>query len=95
MKKTKKNQRKIDKKKLVFLLIVLIEVFKSLKLLVIENWVIYQNFLSNYKTMLSYCLKFREKTGSKNPRIVNTKNGRIMPSSYYPICCSKKSRFIK
>ena len=28
--------------------------------------------------MLSYCLKCRKNTESKNPKIVRTKNGRIM-----------------
>ena len=28
--------------------------------------------------MLSYCLKCRKNTKSKNPKVVRTKNGRIM-----------------
>ena len=28
--------------------------------------------------MLSYCLKCRKNTESKNPKVVRTKNGRIM-----------------
>ena len=31
--------------------------------------------------MLSYCLKCRKNTESKNPKAVRTKNGRIMLSS--------------
>ena len=31
-----------------------------------------------HKTMLSYCLKCRKITESKNPKVLNTKNGRIM-----------------
>ena len=31
-----------------------------------------------YKTMLSYCLKYRKNTESKNPEVVKTKNQRIM-----------------
>ena len=31
-----------------------------------------------YKTMLSYCLKCRKNTESKNPKVMQTKNGRIM-----------------
>ena len=42
-----------------------------------------------------YCLKYREKTNSKNPKVVKTKNGRIMVSSNLLVCNSKKSRFIK
>ena len=32
-----------------------------------------QRFQSNYKTMLSYCLKCRKKTESKNPKVSKTK----------------------
>ena len=42
--------------------------------------------------MLSYCLKCRKNTESKNPKVVKTKNGRIMLLS---ICNSKKSNFLK
>ena len=41
---------------------------------------------SNYKTMLSYCLKCRKNTESKN--------GRMMQLSNSAVCNSKKSRFI-
>ena len=33
--------------------------------------------------MLSYCLKCRKNTESKNPKVVTTKNGRIMLLSKY------------
>ena len=37
--------------------------------------------------MLSYCLRCREKTGSKSPRVVKTKkNGRIMILSKCTVC---------
>ena len=36
--------------------------------------------------MLSYCLKCRKNTESKNPKVVNTKNERIMLLSKYPVC---------
>ena len=49
---------------------------------------------SNYKTMLSYCLKCRKNTESKNPKVVKTKNGRMMQLSNSAVCDSKKSRFI-
>ena len=45
--------------------------------------------------MLSYCLKCRENTESKNPEIVKTKNGRIMLSSKCAVRDRKKSKFIK
>ena len=45
--------------------------------------------------MLSYCLKCRKNTKSKNPEVVRTKNGRIMLLSKCTVCDSKKSTFIK
>ena len=45
--------------------------------------------------MLSYCLKCRKNTESKNPKVVRTKNGRIMLLSKCAVCNSKKSKFIK
>ena len=45
--------------------------------------------------MLSYCLKSRKNTESKNPKVVKTKPGRIMPLSIYAVFHSKKSKFIK
>ena len=45
--------------------------------------------------MLSYCLKCRKNTESKNPKVVKTKNGRIMLLSKCEVCDSKKSKFIK
>ena len=45
--------------------------------------------------MLSYCLKSRKNTESKNPKVVRTKNGRIMLLSKCAVCNSKKSKFIK
>ena len=45
--------------------------------------------------MLSYCLKCRKNTESKNPKVVKTKNGRIMLLSKCVVCNSKKSKFIK
>ena len=56
---------------------------------------IYLKVQSNYKTILSYCLKCREKTDIKNRRFVKTKHGRIMVSSNCGNCGGKKSRFIK
>ena len=45
--------------------------------------------------MLSYCLKCRKSTESKNPKVVRTENGRIMLLSKCAVCNSKKSKFIK
>ena len=45
--------------------------------------------------MLSYCLKCRKYTESKNPKIVKTKNGRIMLLSKFALRDSKKLKFIK
>ena len=45
--------------------------------------------------MFPYCLKYKKITENINPIVVKTKNGRIMLSSNYAICGSKKSQFIK
>ena len=45
--------------------------------------------------MLSYCLKCRKNTESKSPKVVRTKNGRIMLLSKCAVYDSKKSQFIK
>ena len=42
-----------------------------------------------------YCLKFRKNTETKNPKVVKTKNKRIMLLSKCAVCDSKKSKFIK
>ena len=45
--------------------------------------------------MLSYCLKCKKNTESKNPEVVKTKNGKIMLLSRCAVCNSKKLKFIK
>ena len=45
--------------------------------------------------MFCSCLKCRKNTESKNPKVVRTKNERIMLSSKCEVCNSKKSTFIK
>ena len=45
--------------------------------------------------MLSYCLKCRKNTESKNAKVVRTKTGRIMLLSKCEVCDSKKLKFIK
>ena len=45
--------------------------------------------------MLSYCLKCRKNTESKNSNIVRTKNARIMLLLKCAVCNSKKAKFTK
>ena len=45
--------------------------------------------------MLSYCLKCRKNTESKNPKVVKIKKGTIMLLSKCAVCDNKKSKFIK
>ena len=45
--------------------------------------------------MLSYCLKCRKNTESKNLIVVKTKSRRMLLLSNCAVCNSKKSRFIK
>ena len=54
-----------------------------------------QKFQTIYKTMWSYRLKCRRNTESKNPKVVNTKKGRLMLLSTFSVCNSKKLKFLK
>ena len=45
--------------------------------------------------MLTYCLKGKKNTINKDAKMIKTKNGRLMLSSKYAVCGTKKSRFIK
>ena len=45
--------------------------------------------------MLTYCLKCRKNTESKNSQVVRTKNRRIMLLSKCEVCDSKKLKFTK
>ena len=45
--------------------------------------------------MLSYCLKYRKNTESKNPNVVRTKKRRIMLLSKCLVCNNKKSKLLK
>ena len=45
--------------------------------------------------MLSYCLKCRKKTESKNPNVFKTKNGRIMILSNVQLVIIKNWNFLK
>ena len=44
---------------------------------------------------MSYCLKCRKNTESKNSKVVKTKNWKKMLLSKYAACDSKKLNFIK
>ena len=58
-------------------------------LLIILIWRTYKHI------KLSYYLKCRKNTESKNSKVVKTINGRIMRLSKFAVCDSKKPRFIK
>ena len=45
--------------------------------------------------MLSYNMKCRKNTESKNRKVVRTKNERMMLLSKCVVCDSKKSKFVK
>ena len=45
--------------------------------------------------MLSYCLKCKRNTESKNPKVSKTINGKTMMLSKCAVCGSKKSKFVK
>ena len=44
--------------------------------------------------MLSYCLKYRKNIECRNPKVLKTKNGRIMLLSECPVCDFKRSKFL-
>ena len=49
-----------------------------------------------YKTnMLTYCLKCKRNTKSKDVKVIKTKNGRLALWSICVVCGSKKLRFMK
>ena len=45
--------------------------------------------------MPTYCLKCRRYTENINPKMVRTKNNRLIMQSKCPICGIKKLRFVK
>ena len=45
--------------------------------------------------MLSYCLKCRKNTESKNPKVVRTKNGKIVLLSKCAVCNRKNQNLSK
>ena len=45
--------------------------------------------------MKTYCVKCRKDTGNIDPKMVRTKNNRLIMQSKCPVCRIKKSRFVK
>ena len=45
--------------------------------------------------MLTYCVNCRKDTENIDPKMVRTKNNRLIIQSKYPVCRIKKSRFVK
>ena len=45
--------------------------------------------------MKTYCVKCRKDTGNVDPKMVRTKNNKLIMQSKYPVCGTKKSRFVK
>ena len=62
-------------------------------MLEIENHIVNSTYYK--ETMNSYCLPCKKDTENINPKIVQTKNNRLMMLSKCAICNNKKSRFIK
>ena len=45
--------------------------------------------------MKTYCVKCKKDTENINPKMVRTKNNRLIMQSKCPVCGIKKSRFVK
>ena len=45
--------------------------------------------------MKTYCVKCRKDTENIDPKMVRTKNNRLIVQSKCPVCIIKKSRFLK
>ena len=45
--------------------------------------------------MKAYCVKCRKYRENIDPKMVRTKNNRLIMQSKYPVCGIKKSRFVK
>ena len=45
--------------------------------------------------MDTYCLKCKKDTANIDPKMVKTKNNRLLMQSKYSVCGTKKSRFAK
>ena len=45
--------------------------------------------------MNTYCLKCKKDTSNIDPKMVKTKNNRLLMQSKCSVCVTKKSRFVK
>ena len=45
--------------------------------------------------MNTYCLKYKKDTANIDPKMVRTKNNRLLMQSKCSVCGTKKSRFVK
>ena len=45
--------------------------------------------------MNTYCLKCKKDTANLDPKMVKTKNNRLLMQSKYSVCGTKKSRLVK
>ena len=45
--------------------------------------------------MKTYCVKWRKDTENIEPKMVGTKNNRLIMQSKFSVCRIKKSRFVK
>ena len=45
--------------------------------------------------MKTYCVKFKKDTENIEPKMVRTKNNRLIMQSKFPVCGIKTSRFVK
>ena len=45
--------------------------------------------------MKTYCLKYKKDTDNIDPKIIRTKNNRLVMQSKCSVCGIKKSRFVK
>ena len=45
--------------------------------------------------MKIYCVKCRKDTENVDPKMVRTKNNRLIMQANYPVCAIKKSSFVK
>ena len=51
--------------------------------------------VTNKNKMKTYCMKCRKDTENIDPKMVRTKNNRLIMQSKYTVCRIKKSRFVK
>ena len=59
-------------------------------------WSNKSRFLKQYNSkMNTYCLKCQTNTANIDPKMVKTKNNRLLMQSKCSVCGTKKSRFVK